>query len=81
MQVLKSINDLHSIALHLEFMKSLPPLEQLVHTLVMAKLQQNINVVAIFEKMHKLSNVDMFHRSMNLDLTHQLLLGSASLQG
>jgi len=81
MQILESINDLHGIALYLELMKSLPSLEQLVHTLVMAELKQDINVVAVFKEMHELSNVGMFHRSMNLDLTHQLLFGPASLQG
>jgi hypothetical protein len=81
MQVLESIDNLHSITLYLELMKSLPSLEQFVHALVMAELKQDIDVVAIFEEMHELSNVGMFHRSMNLDLTHQLLLGPASLQG
>ena len=81
MQVFESINDLHSVALNLQLMKSLPSLEQLVHTLVMAELQQDIDIVTIFEEMHELCNVGMFNRSMNFDLTHQLLLGSASLQG
>jgi len=35
-QVFESIDDLHSVTLYLELMKSLPPLEQLIHTLVMA---------------------------------------------
>ena len=70
MQVLESINNLHGIAFHLQLMKSLPSLEQLVHTLVMAELKQDINVVAIFEKMHKLCYVRMFNRSMDLNLAH-----------
>lgn len=81
MQVLESIYDLHGIAFHLQLMKSLPSFEQLVHTLVMAELKQDIDVVTIFKEMHELSNVGMFHRSMNLNLTHQLLLGPTSLQG
>ncbi len=80
MEILKSINNLHGIAFDLELMKSFPSLEQLIHALVMTELQQDINVVAILEEMHELSNVGMFDRSMNLDLTHQLLLGPASLQ-
>ena len=79
-KILKCINNLHSIALHLQLMKPLPPLEKFVHALIMTELQQDIDVVAIFEEMHKLSNVGMLHRSMNLDFTHQLLLGPAPLQ-
>lgn len=71
---------MHSIALDLELMEPLSPLEKLIHTLVMAKLEQDVDVVTIFEKMHKLSDVRMFYRSMDLDLTHKLLFCSTSLE-
>lgn len=53
--------------------------QKLVHALIVAKLQQNVDIVTVLEKMHKLSYVAMFDGSMNLNLTHQLLLGSAPL--
>jgi hypothetical protein len=80
MQVFKSVDNLHSITLHFKLMKPFSSFQKLVHTLVMAKLQQNVDIVAVLEKMHKLSHVGMFHGSMNLNLTHQLLLGSAPLE-
>ena len=79
-KILKSINDLHRVALDLELMKSLPPLEQLIHALILAELQQDVNTIAILEKMHKLSHIGMLDRSVNLDLTHQLLLRPAPLE-
>ena len=81
MQVLESINNLHGIALNLKLMESLSSLEQLIHALVMAELKQDVNVITIFKEMHELCNIGMFNRSMDLNLTHQLLFSSTSLQG
>ena len=79
-QVFEGIDNLHGVALNLQFMKSLPPLEQLIHALIVAELEQDINIVAIFEKMHKLGHIAVLDGPMNLDLTHELLLGPAPLQ-
>lgn len=79
-QVLKSVDDLHSIAFHLKLMEPFPSFQKLVHALVMTKLQQDVDIVAVLEKMHKLSHVGMFDGSMNLNLTHELLLGPAPLE-
>jgi len=79
-QVLESIDDLHCVALNLNFVEALPPLEQLVQTVVGAQFQKDVDVLDVFEEMHELCNVCVLHRPVNFDLTHQLLLGSAPLQ-
>lgn len=79
-QVFESINDLHSIAFDLELMKSLPSLQQFIHTLVMTKLEKNVHIFTVFKKVHKLSNIGVFYTSVNLNFGHQLLFGSASLE-
>lgn len=61
MQVLESIDDLAGVALDLEFVETLTPLQQLVHTLVAAKLQKNVDALAILEKVHELCHICMFH--------------------
>lgn len=47
----------------------------------MTEFKQYINIFTILEKMLKLSNICVFDRSMNFDLTHELLFSSAPLQG
>ena len=79
-KILESVDNLHGVTLDLELMESLPPLEQLVHTLILAQFQQDVDAIAILEKVHKLSDIRMFHRSVNLDFTHQLLLRPAPLK-
>ena len=61
-------------------MEPLPSFEQLVHALILAKLQEDVNVVTVLKKMHKLGDIRVLDRSMNLDLTHELLLSPAPLQ-
>ena len=77
MQILQSVNDLYGIALDLKFMQSLPALEQFVHALILTQFKQNIDVLSIFKEVLELTNVDVLDRSVYLDLTHQLLLGTA----
>lgn len=79
-QILQRIDDLHSVTFNLKLMEPLPPFEELVHALIMAELQKDVYIVAVLEKMHKLSYVGMLHRSVNLDLTHELLLSSTPLE-
>ncbi len=76
-QILQSINDLYGIALDLKFMQSLPALEQFVHALILTQFKQDIDVLSIFKEVLELTNVDVLDRSVYLDLTHQLLLGTA----
>ena len=47
----------------------------------MAELQQDVNIFTIFEEMHELSHILMLHRTVDFDLTHQLLLSSTPLKG
>ena len=41
----------------------------------LAELQNDVNVFSIFEEMLKANDVGVVERSMNLDFTHELLLG------
>ena len=47
----------------------------------MANFEQDVDVLAVFKEVHKLSHICVLHRAMDLDLAHQLLLGSAALEG
>jgi hypothetical protein len=80
MEVLESIDNLQGITFHFEFVQSFASLQQLVHAVVRTQLQQNINILRIFKEVHELSDISVLHGPMNFDFTHQLLLGSTSLQ-
>jgi len=80
-QILQSLDDLQSVAFDLQLVKSLPPLQQLIQTMVSAQFQQNVHILHIFEKVQELSHIRVLHRAMDFNFTHQLLLCSASLQG
>ena len=58
-------------------MQSLPALEQFVHALILTQFKQDVDVLSIFKEVLELTNVDVLDRSVYLDLTHQLLLGTA----
>lgn len=60
-QVLQSLDDLHGIALDLKLMKSLSSFEQLIHALIVAKFKKDVHIFTVFEKVHELSYVLMFH--------------------
>lgn len=47
----------------------------------MANFEQNVHILTVFKEVHELCHIAMLHRTMDLDLTHQLLLGSAALEG
>mmetsp|Transcript_23065 Transcript_23065/g.30686 ORF Transcript_23065/g.30686 Transcript_23065/m.30686 type:complete len:116 (-) Transcript_23065:289-636(-) len=74
-QVLQRINDLHCVALNFELVESLSALQQLIHRLVLAKLQQDVHILTIFEKVLEVAHMRVLDTAMNLDLTHELLLG------
>ena len=57
-------------------MKALPPLQQLIKTLVRTEFEQNIHVLRVFEKMLELHNICVSDAPVNFNLTHQFLLGS-----
>lgn len=77
MQVLERVDDLGSVALDLELMQSLSPLEQLVHTLVLTQFQQDVYVLGVFEEVLELTYVGVLDAPVDLDLAHELLLGTA----
>lgn len=70
MQVLQSGNDLICIALDFELIQTFTPLQQFVETLVLTKLEKDVDAFAVFEEMCELSNVRVLDRTMNLDLAH-----------
>lgn len=55
-------------------MKALSAAQQLIQGLILAKLQQNINVFRILEEMLEPDNVIVMKTPVNLDLGHKLLL-------
>ena len=79
-QVFERINDLLGVALDLQLVQALPPLQELVHALVLAQLEEDIHILAVFEEVQELGHVRMLDRPVNFDLTHQLLLRPAPLQ-
>ena len=79
-QVLQSVDDLGSVTLHFEFMKAFSTLEQFVHTLVLAELQENVDILAVLKKVLKVAHISMFDAAVDFDLTHQFLLGPALRQ-
>lgn len=79
-QVLEGVDDLLGVAFDLQFMQPLSALQQFIHALVLAQLQQDIHIFTVFEKMKELSHICMLNRPMNFDFAHQLLLCPAPLQ-
>ena len=75
-QVLQSVYYLHCVALHFELMESFSALEQLVHRLILAEFQQDVHILAVFEKVLEVAHVRVLDTAMDLDLAHELLLGS-----
>jgi hypothetical protein len=80
-EILHCRTKLVEVALHLQLMKSLSTSQQFVQRLVVAKFQQYVDVFSIFEEVLKPHDVVVMQTPVNLDLTHQLLLGSALCQG
>ena len=75
-QILNGITDLNDIALNLELMQSSSPPQKFIQGLTLTEFQNNIDVLSILEEMLEADNVGVMERSVDLDLTHQLLLGS-----
>lgn len=57
-------------------MESLTALEQLVHALVLAQFEKDVNILTVFEEVLKMAHIIVFDAAVNLYLAHQFLLGS-----
>ena len=60
-QVLERVDDLLGVALDLELVETLAPLQQLVHALVAAELEENVDTLAVLEKVHELRHILVLH--------------------
>jgi len=75
-QVLERVDHLEGVALDFKFVQSLSSSQQLVHALVLAELEKDIHVFAIFEEVLELYDILVLDRPVDLDLRHQLLFGT-----
>ena len=75
-EILQSIDNLHCVRLHFQFMKSLSSAQKFVEALILADLKQDIYVVAVLEEVLELDDVLVLDGPVNFNLTHQLLLCS-----
>ena len=57
-------------------MESLTALEQLVHALVLAQFEKDVNILTVFEEVLKMAHIIVFDAAVNLYLAHQFLLGT-----
>ena len=80
MQVLQCVDDLSRVALNLKLVQAFPSLQQFVHTLVLAELQKDVNILAVFEEVLKVAHIDMLDAPVDFDLTHQLLFSTTLCQ-
>ena len=76
MEIFESINYLHGVALHFNFMKTLSSSQKFIQTLILTQLEQNVDIISIFKEMLELNNVLMLNGPVNFDLTHKLLFCS-----
>lgn len=81
MEVLQRVADLIDIALNFDFHESSPALNKIVQTLVVAKLEKDVDVFRVFEYVLKADNTNVTKTSMDLNLRKQLRALSRSLQG
>ena len=75
-KVLEGGNNLGCVALHLQFVESLTALEQLVHALVLAQFEKDVNILTVFEEVLEMTHIIVFDAAVNLYLAHQFLLGT-----
>jgi hypothetical protein len=67
---------LSEIALYLDLVQTLAASKQFVQGLVLAKFEENVNVLSIFKEVFKADDVIVMQATVDLDLTHELLLCS-----
>ena len=73
MQVFYGWAYLIEVALNFNFMKALSAAQKFVQRLILAKLQQNIDIFCILKEMLESNNVVVMQTSMNLNFGHKLL--------
>lgn len=61
-------------------MQALASFEQFIETVVRTEFKENVDIVNVFEEVNKLCDVGMLDGPVDLDLTHELLLGPTSLK-
>ena len=66
------------VILHFHLRQPLPPLDQLVQSLVGADLQQDVDVFVVLEHVLELHDVLVVERLVDLDLSDQLLQGTTT---
>lgn len=69
-KVLNGGTDLVDVALHLELVKALTAAQQLVQGLVLAQLQEDVDVLCVLKEVFEAYDVVLVKRAVNLDLTH-----------
>lgn len=77
MQILQRIHHLKCVALNFEFVKSLAALNKIVKRLILANLEQDIDVLMVLEEVLKLAYKLVLYALVDPDLRHQLLLGAS----
>ena len=75
-QVLDGIANLDNVALHLELVQSLSSSQKLVERRRRAHFEQDVHVLGVFEEVLEADDILVMQTAMNLDLTHELLLGA-----
>ena len=72
--------DLIDVTLDFELVEALPTAQQLVQRLVLAQLEENIDVLCVLEEVFEADDVVLVEGAMDLDFRHQLLLGTSLSQ-
>ena len=80
-QVFHSGADLVYVALDFELVKALTATQQFVEGLVLAQLEQDVHILSVLEEVLEADDVVLVKGAMDLDLGHQLLLGSSLGEG
>jgi len=80
-ELLKTADDLEDLALHLHLGQAFASAQLLVDGLVVAHLQQNLDLLRVLEEVVEPHNVGMLQRTVDTDFAHQLLLGTRLHEG
>lgn len=80
-EVLDGRADLVQVALHLDLVEALSPAEKLIQRLILAKLEQDVDVLGVLEEVLEPHDVVVVETAVDLDLGHQLLLRAGLGQG
>lgn len=80
-QVLDSSAYLIHVALRFQLVQSLPPAQEFVEGLVVAELQQDVHVLSVLEEVLEPHDVVVVQTPVDLNLRHELLLGSGLGEG